>query len=487
MEQKLRDAAAGLPETALSFEKINIPTTKKQVLLRPIPAIALCLALVLCAGLGTLAYAAEQKEYNAAVVFFDTHSLPMEGLSRAELKAVYRDIITESFTYTKTAQVLESSLAVNRVQGFEILQSDPTPEDVEEVWNLLNAQMYSSDTRTYRIRSEYRQDPTLGFEVHDTSYLEKYDGDTLLWSVPFTEFWFYSFTPVSDGVMVWGQTPTWSSSQTTYAWLAKVDHNGQLRWKKKLDHGFDNASISAVLENGDGSYAVFSRGDFRYFCLSQYSAEGKELLFRKTEVGNSGIWNAARLGDGYIVQLGNTSTGEDAHIVKVDKEGNITDSFSYTAEDAYYFLTDMLEYNGKVYLSAYAVPRLPEESDDAGGRYEIAAILNYLFDNDIWEISSEELTPMVRDNYTATLLVCDPGTGTPQEFYSAEGSLGGKLAISEEGALLWDVESITTTYFSPYTNAFTIGGTCNVFRYSFDSAGTLISQEKTEELTHYWR
>ena len=59
----------------------------------------------------------------------------------------------------------------------------------------------------------------------------------------------------------------------------------------------------------------------------------------------------------------------------------------------------MIEFNGNVYLSAYAVPKLADEEQSAGGRYEIAAVLNYLFDNGIWDISSEELTPMVRENY----------------------------------------------------------------------------------------
>ena len=94
---------------------------------------------------------------------------------------------------------------------------------------------------------------------------------------------------------------------------------------------------------------------------------------------------------------------------------------------------------------------------------------------------------MVRDNYTAMLLVCDPTTGTPQEFYSVKGSFGGKLCLSNSGMLLWDVESITATFFSPATNAFTIVGTSYVFRYTFDSAGKLVSQEKTGETVSFYR
>jgi hypothetical protein len=180
-------------------------------------------------------------------------------------------------------------------------------------------------------------------------------------------------------------------------------------------------------------------------------------------------------------------TGEHARIAKVDQEGNITESFSYGGEDAYYYITDMMEYNGSIYLSAYAVPKLEDEDQSAGGRYEIAAVVRKLFDRGAFQISSEELTPMVRDNYTAILLICDPNVGIPREFYSVKGSLGGKLSMSDSGMLLWDVESITTTFFSPATSSFTIGGTCYVFQYAFDADGMLISHEKTGEITSYRR
>ena len=162
---------------------------------------------------------------------------------------------------------------------------------------------------------------------------------------------------------------------------------------------------------------------------------------------------------------------------------NLLDSFLYEGEDCDYTITNMIEFGGRVYLSAYAVPK----QTDGGGRHEIANILAYLFDNNIWEISSEELTPMVRDNYTAVLLLCDPEGGTPEIFYSVKGSLGGRLTVNDTGELGWDVESVVSTFFSPATNSFTIGGTCQVFCYTFDNAGTLLRQEDTGETVPYHR
>ena len=490
MEQKLYDAASKLPAAGLDFHAIQpaFKAKRSNRIWQVIASAAACFILLISIGFITV----EAKEYNDAIKFFNEYGLSAEGLSRGEIKAVYKDITTKSFTYAKTAEVIANSLSADQVGGYEILQDNPTPEDIENLWNYKNYNggfwLPSQQTGIhYKYRSEYKEDAQLGFEVHSKSFIEKYDGEKLLWSVSVSEFWINGFSAVSDGVIAYGETPTWSSSQYSYAWMAKIDSNGNLLWKHMLNNGFRDECIGDVLENADGSYAVISRGDYKFFCLSQYTSDGKETYFNKTEVGNYGIWNAARLADGYIVQLGSYMTNEHSKIVKVDYEGNITESYSYGGVDAYYYIADMIEYNGNIYLSSYAVPKLEDEDQSAGGRYEIAAVLNYLFDNGIWEISSEELTPMVRDNYTAMLLVCNPTTGTPQEFYSVKGSLGGKLSLSEAGALLWDVESIATTFFSPATSSFTIGGSSYVFRYTFDSAGRLVSQTKTGEVAIYRR
>ena len=237
--------------------------------------IAACMVLVLSVCFGSFAVVAEAKEYKAAVQFFNDYGMSTEGLTRGEIKEVYRDITTKSFTYSKTAEVIRNSISSDNIGGYEIVQDNPTPEDIENLWNYKNyTGGFIGATQTgvhYKYHSEYKEDESLGF------------------------------------------------------------------------------------------------------------------------------------------------------------------------------------------------------------------------DNNIWEISSDELTPMVRDNYTAMLLVCEPNAGKPQEYYSVNGSLGGKLSVSDTGNLLWDVESITSTFFSPATSSFTIGGTSYVFRYTFDTSGMLISQEKTGEVVNYRR
>ena len=184
-----------------------------------------------------------------------------------------------------------------------------------------------------------------------------------------------------------------------------------------------------------------------------------------------------------MIQIGSGVEREYARILRMDREGRITGDFSYKGDDCEYYITDMAEFGGRVYLSAYAVPH----QEDEGARHEIANILDHIFEQKNMEISDEELTPMVRDNYTAVLLLADPEVGTPETFYSVKGALGGKLSVTKNGMLEWDAESIVSTFFSPATSSFTIGGKCKVFRYTFDASGNLLGQEDTGEMTTYTR
>ena len=488
MEQKLYDAAARLPETSLDFQSIQ-PTAKSIPMRRTrkaISSLAACLVLLVSIGF----VAAEAREYSNAIQFFNKYDLSTDGLSRGEIKAVYRDITTKSFTYSKTAEVITNSLSADQVGGYEIPQDNPTPEDIENLWNYKN---YQGEFLTperhgfyYKLRTEYWQDPPGRF--HDKQFLEKYDGDNLLWSIPFSDMYIDGYFSVSDGVIVQGfeRTSTVDLPNFSDNWMVKIDSAGNILWKHKLTNGSKIETISEIFENSDGSFAVIGRVDYKYLYLSHYTADGEQTYFKKTEIGyDYGIGNIARFKDGYIVEFYSDRVDAYTKIVKVDCEGNITDSFSYGSEDTDYFIADMIEYNGHIYLSGYSVPKV--QGWTASNKYELASVLVYLQDNKIREISSEELTPMIRDNYTAMLLVCDPTAGTIQEFYSVKGSLGADLSISDSGMLLWDVESITTTFYSPTTSSFTFGGTSYVFEYTYDCTGRLVSQEKTGEVVKFRR
>ena len=440
-------------------------------------AMAACLALIVLIGSTASAFAAEAAEYKNAVAFFEENGLSMEGLSRTEVKAVYRDITQKKFSYDKTAEVIRQA-----VPGWEIPQHEPTPEELAALWDKnVRKNSVSEKGICCRIDPQYVYDEKKGCEVFEKSILECYQDGKMLWRTEFKDFCIDDCAYTKKGTVLWG----FSSFDTTYGWIALVDGNGSIVWQRRLDHGFKNEYVAAILPNEDGIWAIISRGDLKYICLSDYDADGKELSFHKTEVGDLEIRNAASLGEGYIIQLWNQFSKDTALLYKMDREGVLTDSFSYEEDDVDYYITDMVEFGGHVYLSAYAVPK----QHDEGGRHEIANILDYVESKQApgVDITSEELTPIVRDNYTAILLICDPEGGAPKTFYSVKGSLGGDLSVNTSGQLEWNVESITTTFDSPITSAFSIGGDCAVFCYTFDAEGNLTGQTDTGNTVPYRR
>lgn len=468
-----------LPKSALAriekkaLEKTGLQKQKKRRFhYRVWASIAVCLILTV-----SFAAVAEAKEYSAAMSFFTENGLSAEGLSREDVKAVYRDITTQRFANQKTAEVIRHS-----VPGTEIPQKEPTPEELAALWNSNAKNAAASIETNYTVHTKYRLDETLGFDVFEKSDVDCRSNGETIWSAEISSFLVSDCALTPNGTAAWGYTYIWSSEQPSPAWLAQLDDDGNMLWEQQLDHGFRHEFIADVLDNGDGTWAVISRGNLEYLCLSRFDQNGNELSFRKTQVGNKGIWNAARLGEGYLVLLGNTAAGDTAHLVKLDRDGTATDHFIYESEECDYYITDMAEFEGRIYLSAYAVPH----RDENGGTYEIGGILDYIFEKDDWQISDEELTPLVRDNYTAVLLLCDPSSGSAQTFYSVKGALGGSVH-EENGRLQWNVNSVVSTAFSPYTSAYSISGICKVYRYSFGSSGVLIGYEDTGETAPYWK
>lgn len=444
------------------------------------PVLVSCIAfLVLAVCFSGFAISREVRAYNEALNFFDKYDLETTGLTRKEIKSVYRDISSGKFTYDKTAYVIEKSLG-----GHEIFQEDPTAEDLKNLWEYRKNKLLLVVKETpYRFETIMRYDAEKGYDVFDASIFSKYDNKKKVWSVEYDNFIIEDYTVYGDLICAYGYTPG-ASFQSSRACLSLISKDGIILWTVTLSNGFGNEYVGSVVLN-DREIVVFSRGDLKYLCFSRLDLNGKLKTFTKTDIGNYGIWNSTRLGDGYLVQIGNYSKDGESFI-KVDKNGVITDSFTYTSEDEIYYITDMIEYGGNVYLSAYSVPKI-SEGNNAGGRDEIASILKYIYDNQLLNISNEELTKLVRKNYTAVLLICDPETGVPGEFYSVEGSLGGELSFSEDGNLLWKVESITDTFLSLMTSSFTIGGQSYIYRYTFDDEGILIKQEKTGEIENYRR
>ena len=450
-------------------------------------AAAAILVLVMAGGAVFGAVSAEAKEYEKAAAFFEENGLSSEGLSRAEIRAVYRDITTKHFTNEKTAEVLRKS-----VPGFEIGQEEPTPEEMAAAWDrLVWKRTVSQKGYYYETEASWRESVSGSYGFLEKTTLKCYRDGALLWT---TEFPAQNVGGQfrTDGVTaVWGTWERQPYGNDVHAWVAVVDDSGKQLWRKTLEHDLKSESIGGVAQNGDGTWTVASRGiragETDIF-LTTFDNQGRVLSSYQIENDDFySIHGIVRAGDGYLMSLGKFGTEETNLFLQTDMEGKILDRFSIEAEDCDYYFTDMVEYAGQIWLSGYTTPKQPQEY----GRGDIYHILQYIIEHyhekNIFDVPSEELTGLLRENYTAVLVLLEADGRTPRTFYSVPGSLGADLSVNGAGYLDWKVESIMQSFYSPATSSFSIGGNCKVFRYSFDENGTLVHQEDTLETVPYRR
>lgn len=448
---------------------------------RPWAAVAACLILVAVLT-GAAACAAEAKEYQNAVAFFEENGLSTEGLEREDVKTVYRDILTRSFTNGKTAEVIRRS-----VMGVWLTEDEPTPEELANAWDKDKNQIKSSVSKlgfSYKHHDVYVHDEENDLDVFEKGVASCYRDGSLLWTAEFPEFGVIGCRHSAAGTCLWGWSGGPGKEETTGAWLALVDDGGKVVWKARPPHA--RLFVPAVvLEREDGAFAVFgSRCTENEYVMNVtvLDSRGNELYFRENKIGQTQVANAALLGDGFLVQLADPH-GATVQICRLDREGNVVERCSYGSDDTAYHVTDMIKYEGKVYLSAYCVP-----GQEGGDQSEIKSILDELFpDGEGYKrMEKEDLVRRLREDYTAVLLICDREGSEPRQFYSVKGALGGQLS-TEERFLTWDVENLVNAKVFRYDVFNKIRGTCRVIRYRFGPTGDFVEKEATGELTTFSR
>lgn len=119
-----------------------VPKRKRLTPVKKLLIAAACVVLMFSVGFGTYAYAAEAREYKKAVQFFNDYVLSTDGLTREEIKNVYRDITSNSFSDDKTIYVIATNISPDMIKDYVVPNENATPEEVENFWNYRNSGMF---------------------------------------------------------------------------------------------------------------------------------------------------------------------------------------------------------------------------------------------------------------------------------------------------------------------------------------------------------
>ncbi len=482
--------------------------------LRRILAAVACIALLLGAGAGAYAYAAARKEYKNALTFFYENELSTEGLTKNEIKEVYRDFYSQSFTNDLTTDVLLNSRP-DVIRGYEI------SGDASE-WDATLPETSISDYKTplyYEYEVLYTPiEDTLNPQTQtykerfDKSIFTKYRNGEKVWEVSFTDFSIngYYGDPESETepILVYGTVPYTADIDDSVATLLALDADGNLLWKVIQNNATGYDRIDKILSHPDGSYTAFGRCGYtgdnfdNALTVNKYDKNGTQLFANTIDIRDHVIQNVALTGSGYLVHLSSYVTIEYSRILMLDSEGNLLRDFRYESEENDFFISDLCEYNGTVYISGYSTPKAPEEYRNYMMRDLYAIVDNiHSFDNRDKYVNNsftkEELLSMFRDQFTAVLLVCGPDAGTPQEFYSVAGSLGDEVYVTGD-SVCWFTKDIIDCSYSPQeitmignvghvTSQTKLAILCRFYANLFNADGTFKEQKKLDLMTErHW-
>ena len=464
------------------FDDADSPVVQREPkkFARRLLLIAACLILITVTLAGC--YIADAVEYSRAMDFFDLNNLNVEGLNRSDIKRVWRDITTERFDYDKSMQVLAQNTDTSTVVGADIQISNYMNN--ANMHTFSGAPLYAEPIRgdgvCYSVDEEVDEDS--GVSVGPV-YFGKFVKGERAWQVNLgSDFSVTGFTQADGIVYVYG-CGTARADQTDdeeiCRFAAVSDDNGTVLWEKPLDSHHHDASIDAVLPEGDGAVLFSTASDTwdfadRHLIVQKISRDGQITLEKDISIDElMYIGKAAVLSDGYLIEakIGIDFTNGSTRLLRLSQDGDVLRELNCGSEDFTYEISDIRELDGRIFISATARP-VDSKLYENTGDYDEETIAFGAY--------TEEWRDRARQEFSAVLFVLDLDSGQPGQFWSVQGALAGELGADENDNLTWQAKRIIACGYSPYTSSFSIYGYTREYDYTFDRSRNLLTQTRTD-------
>ena len=491
IDKELSELKKDLPEYNIDnyksgiYTKYNNKKNTRKIYFPKIAFVSIVLIMFISIiGLSTYAIKVEAQEYQNAVDFFEANELSLDGLTRYEIKEIYKDITTNKFEYKKTGEVIVESIK-SKVPGYSIEIDTASSNELISVWELWD-----------KLRKQ-EENPITGVYYDYDSYIVENDNHTL-------DCTKYIFTKYEDGKECWNldiyyeidgyierddylivygsQLSYYSTEYAKKTYITKVSTHGVIVWQQEFN---DSNLFYRIFINNDDSITVLTNKTYNITYLKIYNLNLNGVIIDGFEnnFNDYQIENVVKLKEYYLIYLEDRNL--NTKFVKINFDGTIEHEISYHDEKYRYFFTDMIEFEGQIYLSAYSIPYI---EDTQWGRGEIRDILDtvYKLEEKHETVTDEYVLDLFKNHYKAVLFICDNNTSDLKTFYSVDFAIGSNF-ILENNNLIWNVEYFESMMYSPATSSFTFGGVTQVYNYMYDEKGHFVGINKTDELRVFRR
>ncbi len=434
-------------------------------------AVAASLALMVSLCVGSFAYAAEAREYSAALAYFEANGISTEGLTRSEIKTVYREFVT------KTSENGRNAEKTDTVEGVSFPGETDAIAD-EEIVGIDRAY-------TNRVRGGHKEQLRKSMTDEGFVRISNYVDGRRAWSYTVdsidagTTMYVEGGTVIIGSRLVEGSADGGTPDKRVPAAI-KLSYDGGFMWLCDLEEG--SREITAV-GTKDGSVVFFGTinedpdGDLYankgVLAVTKVNDNGEKVFSEMNRTGMPVVVTSAHcFGEGFIAAAVD-AIGADSHLVNIDSEGRIVGRIDYELDGYDCWFVGIKEFGGKLYISEYAAA---EDFVEMAGS-----------DMDP-NTTSEEAFEYAKSSVKGLLLVCDTAGGDLRVFYEAEGSLAGDLSINEDGELEWIVYTVCSAEVRGSSTSegeedFGIYSTFKVYRYRFAEDGSFLERYDTGVVT----
>lgn len=490
IDKKLSELKKDLPEYNIDnykseiYQKYNYRKKTKKIYFSKFALVLIVLIMFISIiGLTTYTIKAEAREYQNAIEFFEVNELTVDGLTRHEIKEIYKDITTNKFVYKKTGEVIVKSIK-NKVPGYSIEVDNVSSSELTSVWELWDKLRKQESNNIAGVYYKYNSYKVINDDRTSdcTKYiLTKYDDGKECWNLDI----YYSidgYLEKDDYLLVYGnQLNYYSTEYAKKTYITKISTDGVIIWQQE----FENSNrFYKLFINNDDTITAFINKTYQTSYLKIYNLNLNGTIINNSEnhFEDYQIENVVKLKECYLLYLEDRNL--NTKFAKINSNGNLESEINYYDERYRYFFTDMIEFEGQVYLSAYAIPYFEDTYRDRGEIRDILDTIDKL-EQKHETITDEYVLSLFENHYKAVLLICD-NNGDLKTFYSVDSAIGSNF-IKENDNLIWNVEYFQSMIYSPATSSFTFGGVTQVYNYMYDKKGQFVGVNRTDELRIFRR